>query len=117
MLEELRLSDVDGLLLQIDIPELQANDLSTAQAGAIGEHQHREEPERTPGGFRGWICERLPQYSRHLVVRVEVGRPVKLSRCSSNTIANRQDSHARIEPMQGPRDDAARPARLKEARR
>ena len=43
MLEELRLSDVDGLLPQINIPEPQAHDLSAPQTGAVGKHQHREE--------------------------------------------------------------------------
>ena len=42
MLEEHRLSDVDGFLPQIHIPETQAHDFSAAQAGAVGEHQHRE---------------------------------------------------------------------------
>jgi hypothetical protein len=40
--EEFRLSNVDGILLQIDVPELQAHDLPTTQAGAVSEHQHCE---------------------------------------------------------------------------
>jgi decaprenylphospho-beta-D-erythro-pentofuranosid-2-ulose 2-reductase len=59
----------------------------SSSTNSTSEVPQREEPERTPEGFRGWICERRLQYSR-----VEVGRAVKVSRCSSNTIANRQDS-------------------------
>jgi decaprenylphospho-beta-D-erythro-pentofuranosid-2-ulose 2-reductase len=59
----------------------------SSSTNSTSEVPQREGPERTPEGFRGWIGERRLQYSR-----VEVGRAVKVSRCSSNTIANRQDS-------------------------
>src|SRR5260370_6980999 len=98
MLEELRVSDVDGLLLQIDIPELQARDLSTAQAGAVGEHQHREQPDRTPGSFRRRVHERCLQYPLYLLIRVEVGRAVIPASCSIHTIPNRQTRHPWTEP-------------------
>jgi hypothetical protein len=116
MLEELRLSDLDGSIPQIDIPEPQARDLSDAQASAVGEHQHCEQPDRAPRGFRRRVRECRLQYSLYFLVCVDVGRAVILTRCSSNTIADEQDRHAWIEPVHGFRDDATGQASVKETR-
>ena len=51
VLEELRVPDVDGFLLQIDIPEAQTRDLPSPQTGAVGKHEHREEADRAQGAF------------------------------------------------------------------
>jgi hypothetical protein len=107
MLEELCVSDVEGLLMQIDVPELQTHNLCAAQAGAVEQHQHRKQQDGSPRSFRRRVRKRRLQYPLYLLVRIEVGGAVMLTRCSSDALADAQDRDTGIEPVHCLRYDAA----------